>query len=468
MTSRTEARLRDATTALGQSVQPGDLPELRLPGVAEGRRWRLPGLISGGGRPAIRFVVPLAAAGTMLALLAGLIVGGRLLRSTGHSPAPAHHSRSLPAPSPTGRPAPTPSPSLSTVPGHALHGRPRYLVTSVEAHGAVRSTATGKLVARITSPERNFLIDGVTTAPGDRTFYLAGEVPITSAGRAWIDFYRVPLGADGHPGPAQLLPGERLNVPLPMTSDALMQLPLAISPDGTELAYPSDNQFYPDDYAARHPATITVQDVSTGSRRTWDIWPAADTQISGVSWASGGRLGIVATVGDAAVVRGRLRRTPGTDAHVFLMLNTEVGGSSLAADSTVVAFSSYHAVHHGLVTSVTTGPTGGVISPDGTSAYLQIGVAHGAANLAQVDVATGKVMRVLLTRPAQPTRASPLAIDGRYLLVALGPVAAPKPGALYVCGRLTALNLATGNLSQLPFPIQCSTAAPPPPLQVAW
>ncbi len=91
-----------------------------------------------------------------------------------------------------------------------------------------------------------------------------------------------------------------------------------------------------------------------------------------------------------------------------------------------MAFSSYHVVHHGLVTSVTTGPTGGVISPDGTSAYLQIGVAHGAAKLAQVDVATGKVLRVLLTRPAQPTRASPLAIDGRYLLVALGPVAAAE------------------------------------------
>jgi hypothetical protein len=341
-------------------------------------------------------------------------------------------------------------------------------VTSVQAHGAIRSAGTGNLIARITSPERNLLIDRVTMAPGDRTFYLAGEVPIASAGRVWIDFYRVPLGPDGHPGSAQLLPGERLNVPLPGTSDALMQLPLAISPDGKELAFPSDNQFYPDDYAARHPATITVQDVSTGARRTWTIWPAADTQITGVSWASGDRLGVVATLGDAAVVHGRLRRTPGTDAHVFLMLNTDAGDSSLAADSAVVAFSSYHVVHHGLVKPVTTGPTGGVISPDGTSAYLQIGVAHGAAKLAQVDVATGKVLRVLLTRPAQPTQASPLAIDGRYLLVTLGPAAPPKPRGLYVCGELTALNLATGNLSQLPFPIQCSTAAPPPPLQVAW
>ena len=284
----------------------------------------------------------------------------------------------------------------------------------------------------------------------------------------WIDFYRVTLRPDGRPGPAQRLPGERLNVPLPITSDALMQLPLAISPDGTELAYPSDNQFYPDDYPARHPAEITVQNVLTGARRTWTIWPALDTEISSVSWGSGGRLGIVATVGDATVVNGRLQRRLNSDANVFLELNTAASGSSLAADAAVVASSSYHVVHHGLYRPVTTGPTGGVISPDGASAYLQIGLAHGAAELAQVSVATGKVLRVLVTRLAQPVLASPEAIDGRYLLVALGPATPPKPSGRFVCGHLTALNLATGRLSELPFPLQCSTAAPPPPLQAAW
>jgi hypothetical protein len=87
---------------------------------------------------------------------------------------------------------------------------------------------------------------------------------------------------------------------------------------------------------------------------------------------------------------------------------------------------------------------------------------------AAAAAATALYAEHIAHQAAQPTQASPLAIDGRYLVVALGPVAPPKPRGLYVCGQLTALNLATGNLSQLPFPIQCSTAAPPSPLQVAW
>ncbi len=449
MTGRTETRLRDASTALGESIQPQDVPDLRVPAGALGWRWRIAGLLNAHRLVASRFLVPLAAAVAVLALLAGLVAGGRLLR--GDRPEPAHPSHSLPAPSPTGQPIPsptgqptpsptgqpTPSPSLSAVRGHGLRRQPRYLVTSVQAHGAIRSAATGSVVARIAPPDRFVSIDGLAVAPGDRTFYLADQVPIVSAGRMWIDFYRVTLRPDGRPGPAQRLPGERLNVPLPITSDALMQLPLAISPDGTELAYPSDNQFYPDDYPARHPAEITVQNVLTGARRTWTIWPALDTEISSVSWGSGGRLGIVATVGDATVVNGRLQRRLNSDANVFLELNTAASGSSLAADAAVVASSSYHVVHHGIYRPVTTGPTGGVISPDGASAYLQIGLAHGAAELAQVSVATGKVLRVLVTRLAQPVQASPEAIDGRYLLVALGPAMPPKPSGRFVCGHLS-------------------------------
>jgi hypothetical protein len=410
----------------------------------------------------------IAAAVGAVVLVGGLIVGGRLLRTTGHSPEPPHRSQSSAAPSSAGARTLSPSWSITAVRGHALHGQPRYLVTSVQAHGMIMSAATGKVVARIRRPERYFLIDGVAAAPGDRTFYLAGEVPIAAAGRMWIDFYRVPLGRDGHPGQAQRLPGARLNVPVPITSDALMQLPLAISRDGTELAYPSDNQFYGDDYAHRHPAEVTVQNVLTGARRTWTIWPASDTQISSVSWGSDDRLGIVATIGNAAVANGRLRQRPNTDTNVFLALNTSAPGSSLAADAAVVAFSSFHVVHHGLYKPVTTGPTGGVLSPDGASAYLQIGLARHAAELAQVAVPTGKVLRVLVTRPAQPTQVSPQAIDGRYLLVALGPASPPKPAGSYVCGHLASLHLATGSLNELPVPVQGNTEAPPPPLLAGW
>ncbi|MGN6791328.1 MAG: hypothetical protein ACTHJW_02945 [Streptosporangiaceae bacterium] len=442
------------------------MAKTNMPGTATSRGRRLTAMIAGRDQPEKRFVVPLVAAALVLAVLVGGTAGWWLLRPNGRSLGPARHGHSRPVPSQADRAAP--SASLSPVPENALHSQPRYLVTSVQAHAAIRSASTGKVVARVKAPEHYFHTCGLAMAPGDRAFYIAGQVPIASSGRMWIDFYRVPLNRDGHPGPAQRLPGERLNVPGAVTSDALIQLPLAVSADGTELAYPSANQFYWDNYAASHPAAVTVQNVLTGARRTWAIWPALDTQISSVSWGSGGRLGIIATIGDANVVNGRLHRHPHTDVHVFLVLDTAAPGSSLYADASVVASSSYRPVDHGQLRFVTMGPTGGVISPDGTSAYLQIGLAHGTAELAQVAVPTGRVLRILLARPAEPTQASPQAIDARYLLVALGPDVPPKPRGSYVCGRLTALNLVTGSVNELPFPIQCSTEAPPPPVQSAW
>src|SRR5689334_13836497 len=103
----------------------------------------------------------IAAAVGAVVLVGGLIVGGRLLRATGHSPEPPHRSQSRAAPSSAGARTLSPSWSITAVRGHALHGQPRYLVTSVQAHGMIMSAATGKVVARIRRPERYFLIDGV-------------------------------------------------------------------------------------------------------------------------------------------------------------------------------------------------------------------------------------------------------------------------------------------------------------------
>lgn len=50
----------------------------------------------------------------------------------------------------------------------------------------------------------------------------------------------------------------------------------------------------------------------------------------------------------------------------------------------------------------------------------------------------------------------------------LGVMDTHRPSGLYRCGQLTALNVVTGNLSKLPFPIRRSTIIPLPPLQSAW
>jgi hypothetical protein len=448
MSSRTQERLRDAAAALGQSIQPPDIPELRLPDSSwqparhQGRRWRM--LTTHG-------LIPVGAAAAVLALVLSLTLAGKVFQ--GSSQTRTTSSASSP-------PVSTPS-SISP-----SKGMPKYLVAAVQGHGYIASSTTGRTVAVIPPPASGFAIEGIAVAPGDRTFYLVAAGLESGSGSVRLEFFRLSLSATGEPGRPERIPGKPVVVPLPVSSDALEVVQLAISPDGSELAYAPDDQLFPDNYPATHPAGITVLNVTTGASRTWTTWPAADTAISTLSWAVGGLLSYTATLGNAGLSRGQIVRHSGFDTSGFLILNTAAPGSALISSSRLV-LGYTHAVPAGGSVPPQSAVVAGVISTDGRRAYAELAGSAGVAELARISTDTGAVVQVLL-RGSQAVRAAPGSIDGRYLLFSLGPRRAVTPTGRYVCAHLAGLKVPSGLVRQLPFPIYCSTAAPPPPLQAAW
>jgi hypothetical protein len=455
MMGRTEERLRDATTALGQAVQPQDIPELRLPetGPQPARqRWVRPA--SGRWvRPASRrwmggqWMVPVAAAASMLALVGVLIVVGQIL--PGPSRTPVSGTSSPPMPVTSGPPL-APSP-----------GQPAFIVESVEGQGYVSASATGRVVARIRPPERDFAFVGVAAAPGDRIFYLAGEV-LTGASLK-IEFFKIVLLANGQPGPARQLPGPPVIQPGPITSNGLVTVLLAISPDGQELAYASDNQFLAD-YATAIP-TITIENVATGQRRTWSLWPTAATQFTSLSWGAGGQLGFVANVGSAAVSSGAVVQHRNSQLNVFMVLNTAASGRSLMNDSRLLVYAPVPVSD--FEDPAQLGPVGGVLDADGRSAYALIRSGPKNGRLVVISVATGAVTRVLLSGP-QAVQSDPLSVDGNSLLAPLQLSDLPRKSLYYLSGHYARFDLSTGHITPLPFPLYYRAAAPLPPVEVGW
>ena len=128
-------------------------------------------------------------------------------------------------------------------PPPARSALPRYLVTYGNGTsfvpgggpGYIRATATGRVLARIPAAARDFTVEGVAAAPGDRVFYLIG---MTFAGPSAVNVecFRLVLDANGRPSVPRRLPGPPLLVPVPATSNGATIIPLAISPDDQELA----------------------------------------------------------------------------------------------------------------------------------------------------------------------------------------------------------------------------------------
>jgi hypothetical protein len=452
MMGKTEQRLRDATAALGQTIQQADIPRLQLRERAV-RRARRPQLGQRQRGPR-SWLIPLAAATSVLAVT-GLVILAGLVNSAGQA---RHHG---------GR----------AQPSATAAGMPRYIVTygggrgfGLARQGYVRATATGRVVARIRPAARDFVVEGLAAAPGDRTFYLIGEAPF-SATEVQIECFRLVIGPDGRPGVPQRLPGPPLPTPVPPTSDATTSIPLAVSPDGKELAYPAPGlpvaPGLPNPYASQ---SVIVQNVATGARRSWSAWPAAHTQVSQVSWADGGSLGIVAALGDAGVSHGAVVPDSRTDLNVFMILNTKAAGSQLITDSRLVTYAAATVSSAGVPRPYPPpGPYQGLLSQDGRNAYLRVHPQDGPDQLVELSTASGTVTRVLLSGP-QATNSEPISIDGDDLLFGLPLRQLPTRSApgIWVSGHLAGIKLPAGQITPLPFPIYDSWIVPPQPLQAAW
>jgi hypothetical protein len=438
MIGRTAERLRELAVGIGDTVGPHDIPALRLDGVRQqlaGERWNTRWR-SG------RMLLPVAAAASVFALVTGVSLASQVFGLAQGEP-------SRPVAAPVALP----------------FGTPKFMVISAAATGYVRAVATGRLIAKIPAPAKGYAIEGIAAAPGDRVFYLAGETFVGGqSSHGLLTFYRVVLGSDGKPGRARRVPGPAIAVPLPISSDGLITIPVAVSPDGNYLAYAISRQLLGD--AGRRPATITVVRLATGASRTWTLRPAGPTQISELSWAEGGQLSWVGVIGDATVANGSVVRHRGDELSVVMVLGTAVPGRSLVVDSRLVSYGWRPESATG-ESAVLDGPTAGVITADGRTVAAQILTEHGQrSKLVAMSAVTGQITRVLLDGP-RSFQADPASIDGDSLLFTLSP-RHEHPTGNYVCGHLALDQLSTAKIVRLPVEMYCSTVWPGPPFYAAW
>jgi hypothetical protein len=129
MMGKTEERLRDATTSLGSTLQPEDIPPLRLPETParRPRRRQVSARQAATRQTSRRLLVPLAAAASVVAVI-GLVT--------------LAHNAQAPRLGRDKVPAATGGPHGATGgPPAASPGLPRYLVTTVDGQAAVHATA---------------------------------------------------------------------------------------------------------------------------------------------------------------------------------------------------------------------------------------------------------------------------------------------------------------------------------------
>ncbi|HET7012795.1 MAG TPA: hypothetical protein VFI65_02720 [Streptosporangiaceae bacterium] len=432
--SRTVDRLRDVATAVGAQVTEQDLPELQLAEqVPVRRRWS-----------AGRWLVPLVAAASVVVAVGSATMLGQFLGHREASHRSGAHRGQIPPP---------------------LMSTPKYLVTAQAAHAYVKSVATGRTIAKIPLPVKDYRIEGLTAAPGNRVFYLAGEVLDPYGGR--LMFFRIKLRSDGHPEPAEKLPGHTVKLPIPITSNALVNIPIAVSPDGSQIAYTWPNDLLGE--PASQSTKIIVCNVATGATRTWDVSSGGQTEISQLSWAADGQLSYVAVIGQAAVRHGWVISDRRHSLRVLAILNTLRPAGQLLAASRLITYSTLIAATTQPNSGSAWPPNGvqaGLISADGSTVIAQIVNRNHTAELVEISAVTRKITRVLLSG-SRAFQAIPVAVDGDNLLFTLSPKQ-EHPNGSYLCGHLALAKLSTGRIAGLPFGVYCSTVAPPQPIFFAW
>ncbi len=256
-----EDELAEALVQTGAEVT--SAPPLRLPAeFQESQPQRLPRL------PA-RWLAPAAAA----VAVAGIAVAVSVL-------AVRPHGTDESMPRETGRATPHPTDQSTPRGTSAAGGIPRYYIAqtgsgrpySVHSLGAaIFSTATGKLLTRITLPPRQHII-GVTAASDDQTFAVAATRSLRHGRFEQLAFYLLQFSDNR----VTIIHAAKNYGFLPLRG-------LALSPDGTEVAY---------SYARLPEPTsvLKVLDIYSGKARTWagpDGFPIVS--LGALTWASDSR-----------------------------------------------------------------------------------------------------------------------------------------------------------------------------------
>jgi len=370
----------------------------------------------------VRFLIPLAAATAVAAVVVGVSMAVPELRGPGHrAGTPASSAPFSPVPKyPLPTSGPLPAPVLGAmasrgVPASApAPGVPRNYVTNesiastVNDQLAVRDTATGAVVGRI-SPPGDDLFASITAVAGDRTFVTA----VTGHGCTDSRLYQFRLNDQGQPGPL-----EPLHVTVP---GSISQIggDLAITPDGRTIAYNAA-------LCGRAENEVGVIDLATRQVATWavplDPRDNLATQVMGLSLSADGSL-----LGFETFSGARVLNTGAPGGSVFqrgrMISRTALWAALGASDATLYTCA---------------------VSPDTTPLPRTGGVTYAAAPL------DGGQPKVIARRTGLPSPQCWASLDpsGGYLLVEY-PVHGPYPlDAGYV--RAGVLNLRTGRLTPTP------------------
>jgi hypothetical protein len=245
-------------------------------------------------RRARGWLIPLAAAASVLLIVAASMLAAHLTSRAGR-PGPAAATASAP--------------------------RPEFYMTAMYPSKGpnvlqiqVRRTAGGAVTASTTIPAANMgWGNTITAAASDRAFFI-GHYPCRSTEVAVTTFYRITITDSG-----------RISGISAVGHVQGMLQYLAVSPDGSQMAYASVpgacGNAKPWERAA---GAVSILDLSTGVVRTWQ-YSTGQNYVTGLSWAPNARTLVIDEYS-----RGL------TGALTVLGLDAADGGGSLQADSTIL------------------------------------------------------------------------------------------------------------------------------------
>ena len=256
-----EERLRDALGAAAAQVRDDRLRPLPEPEAKPQRT---------GPRRHMGWLVPAAAAMSVLLI----VVLAVTLTGQSHKNAPSVSYPALPAGFPK---------YFAQVVGPSQIAGPPSQVDVV-----IRSTSTGAEVTRAATPDiPDYRLTplNVAAAPDGRTFYIEYRAIDLQKNVSQIWIFLLTFTHGGSANSLEWIKGD----PFPGTGLLVDGGSMAVSPDGTKLAFTETTQRF---NGRSWPDAITVVDLRTGARSTWQggmSRPGLTFTIPGISWIPDGR-----------------------------------------------------------------------------------------------------------------------------------------------------------------------------------